>query len=193
VPQDRFWELRRSGVPSSWLVANLGDPVRDEFERRWLVEIEKPSYLGLDNLLPGSFETLKYLANVSRLVLLTMRRNREALLQQLNHLDIAIFFNSVLSPLDQMIAETTKAELILDNLPPNGRAAMVVGDSEADIATAKQLNLTVVCVESGIRSRAFLEALKPNQIIHSIAELPALLADEEFLGLLGTRSLSKGA
>ena len=59
-----------------------------------------------------------------------------------------------------------------------------MGDSEADIAAGKQLGIPVVCVDSGIRARPFLEALKPNLIIDILGQLPAVIEKSGTIGLL---------
>ncbi|MBI4571027.1 MAG: HAD hydrolase-like protein [Chloroflexi bacterium] len=53
---------------------------------------------------------------------------------------------------------------------------IVVGDTEADIAAARGLGLTLVCVATGLRSRRFLQELEPDYLLEAFAALPALLA-----------------
>lgn len=114
----RFWEHRRQGVPTDWLIASMGDSARKEFGRRWLEEIEQDAYLDMDELLPQAFEALTFLRMHYRLILVTMRRERHALMRQLVNLGIYRFFSAIISPPNNKNGSVTKAELILNNVPP---------------------------------------------------------------------------
>jgi phosphoglycolate phosphatase-like HAD superfamily hydrolase len=59
----------------------------------------------------------------------------------------------------------------------------VTGDTEEDISAARELDLTSVCVLSGLRSRGFLRDQQPDYLIDSVARLPALLSGIRLLAL----------
>lgn len=65
------------------------------------------------------------------------------------------------------------AELALSALGVDKAHAVYVGDSETDIATAKNAGLPVVAVSWGFRDRAVLEKLLPDLIIDKPSQLLA--------------------
>ena len=56
---------------------------------------------------------------------------------------------------------------------------MIIGDTEADIITGKNLGLYSIGVLSGIRSEDFLKKLNPDLIIKSIKDFPYELLMEK--------------
>lgn len=149
--------------------------IRTEFARRWLEIIEAPALLELDIVQPEAVESLEKLRSDGYpLRLMTLRRNREGLLLQLERLGIRCYFSDVVSPGGVGPAATDKTALVQDLLARDGRA-IVVGDTEADVTTARVLGLICVCVTGGLRDRSFLQALEPDVLISSLGELAAAL------------------
>ncbi len=175
-----FWDRRRRGEPADQTIANVGETVRSKFRQRWLESIETHPYISMDELLPRAAETLTDLSKRFCLVLVTLRRERELLIEQLSTLKIEHFFDTIISPPDKR-SISSKATLISQKVRPGSYPALVIGDSEADVSAAKKLGIRSVCVTSGIRERAFLEALDPDFIIGSIAEIPPLLQRADFI------------
>ncbi|HEY8489717.1 MAG TPA: HAD hydrolase-like protein [Dehalococcoidia bacterium] len=172
--QRAYWGRKRRGLGLEAVLLDAGPAARREYRRRWLAEVETAAFLQHDRLLPGARDALARLGVRARLVLVTLRRNRRTLVAQLDHLGISGFFAQVATPQTPTEHES-KAALIrrVDGLP--GPGALVVGDTEADVAAARELGLRSVAVLSGLRDRAFLEARRPDYIIQSITELPRLL------------------
>ena len=177
LPQARFWALKRQGAPLETLLSGWEEPAREAYSRRWLADIEAPSYTRLDRLIPAAREALTTLAQRFRLVLVTLRRDGGGLRQQLQRLGIDGFFAGLVAAADRPTGAYSKAELLRLSGAANGGRAIVVGDSEADVQAARELGLAVVCVLTGIRDRPFLEALKPDHIVESVGQLPELLRD----------------
>jgi phosphoglycolate phosphatase-like HAD superfamily hydrolase len=136
--------------------------------------VESPSYLRLDTAIPGARTALAALRARYDLVLVTMRHDRPALLEQLDRLALSGLFSAVHCR-DGDRDGLAKAELL-------GRGAdiapgsAVVGDSEADVEVARALGALAVCVTTGVRSRRYLRALGPDRLIASVALLPQALA-----------------
>lgn len=185
LSQEDYWRLRRLNAAPKEFLPGLDSIGREVFAQSWLAAIESPTVLGLDGLLPGIRETLRDLSQKHRLVLVTLRRSRERLLEQLHTLVLDVFFAKVLTTAEAGAAGEVKGRLIKrDGADP--KTAIVVGDSEADVQAARLAGLPAVCVCSGIRDRRFLAELAPDSIIESITELPALLSSEALLATPGS-------
>jgi phosphoglycolate phosphatase len=179
VPSDRaaYWAQKRAGRSSVALLAAAGaSPAQCEsFRRRWAEEIERPRWLGLDEVQPGAAAALAELRRHLPLVLVTLRQDRAALEAQLDRLGLTVFFRRVLSasPLAGD-GPTLKAALIARHAP--GAFGAIVGDTEIDLRTGKILGLPTIAVTCGIRDAAQLLAEQPDRILPDLAALtPAVL------------------
>jgi len=172
---DAFWELKRRAAPPDFILPGLDAAGREEYGRRWLAAIETAAYTRLDTLLPGALEALADLGRRFSLVLATMRHDEAALAVDLRRLGIQRFFSLVVTAAGRPPGDTAKGVLIRERAPLNGSAALLVGDSEADVQAARELGVPSVCVLTGIRDLAYLEALRPDYIIDSVAHLPGLV------------------
>lgn len=160
IPFERYWALKRADTPWAEI---LGNGLEKEFLARFRERIEQPSYLALDRLFPFTRPALDALA-AHELYLLTLRRSPEALQDQLDRLDLARHFKAVVSG-------ERKRELIA-TIP--GRE-FVVGDTEADVAAAREVGAISVAVASGIRNETVLRRAEPDHLADDISVLPKLL------------------
>jgi phosphoglycolate phosphatase-like HAD superfamily hydrolase len=176
LTKDRYWEYKRSKVPESQIVALTAIdhsvfPIYSEIRKRLL---EDPRYLDFDRLVLSSLNQI--LANLSKsccLYLVTMRKKRVTLLNQLKKLNLYCYFQDILSPSSELPSDAPsweiKANLICSRGKP--RPGIIVGDTEADILAGKELGLGTYAVLSGLRDRRFLVELDPDVIIYDISEL----------------------
>ena len=150
---DEYWRAKREGnVPVSQ--ANT-----EEFKRLWLEWIERRDLLRLDRVLPGARELLGTLGRENKLTLVTLRQSPEALREQLQRLELDRAFSKVLTARG---GAEEKARLIRQGgAAPTG---WLIGDTEADVMAAKLAGLKSCTVTWGLRSRAFLEKLKPDSL-----------------------------
>lgn len=120
------------------------------FNEKWMELIETKAYLALDVLKPGAESTLtKGKQYAERLILITRRRKRDALLEQLSALGILDFFDEVFTPL------VNKADF-LSNFPAG--KAVFVGDTEEDRDAAAAINAVFVGITTGLRTPELLRA-----------------------------------
>lgn len=171
LPNRRYWTLRRQGASSPSLAGDASDPVRREFSKLWMERIETAEYLDLDRPLPRARETLRLLRGDHRLVLVTLRHRETELLRQLENTGLKDELDAIVCPNGRPIA--SKADLLTKERP-DGRA-FVVGDSEADIALAKELDAPAICVSTGVRGRRFLEEAGADYVVDRVSSLPGLL------------------
>jgi phosphoglycolate phosphatase len=174
-----YWHLKRSKatwpelLPKSGLSADKVEEYLEEFRKK----IEDPEYLRIDKLVPGALEAIGLLATKYECYLLSLRRKQENLRAQLGWLDLAPHFTKILSGHSESDGVDVKVPLIRQTLGDD--KGVIIGDTEADIVTGKQLGLKTVAVLSGLRSRELLEVMQPDHLVASIAEAPTLLIPSE--------------
>ena len=174
LPEQTYWDARRNGASNADLMGDVDAECHDRFAQKWLERVESPSYVRLDTLIPGARATLDALRETYELVLVTMRQDRESLLEQLDELSLRKFFSAVYSR-DGSDEPTSKSKLIRlfdDNMRND---AAVIGDSEADVEAARDLGIESVCVTSGVRSRRYLDELEPDEVVSTVAQLRRIL------------------
>ncbi len=174
LPAQTYWDARRGGASNADLVGDVDAECQRRFAESWLERVESPSYVRLDTLIPGARATLAALRKSYELVLVTMRQDRESLLEQLDELSLRKFFSAVYSR-DGSSEPKSKSCLIRlfnDNVPDD---AAVIGDSEADVEAARELGIESVCVTSGVRGRRYLDELQPDEVVSTIVQLPRIL------------------
>lgn len=172
--KDRYWSLKRAktGWPELLAQSGLKTDTQHDFLEAFIARIEDPAYLELDTLLPETEETLRAASRSHTCYLVSLRRNKQNLLDEVQRLGIGTYFAEILSAHSESDGSDKKTELMKHKLEPN-ETALVVGDTEADIKAGKTLGLTTVAVLSGIRSDAFLAKLAPDFIITGVEDLQA--------------------
>lgn len=174
MPKDVYWDLKRKKtkwpvlLPKSQLSPNLEDAFLESFIPR----IEAIEYLRLDVLFPDSLSVVAALAARYSCDLVSLRRNAANLEEELAWLNLRPHFTKVLSGHSESDGYDKKIELIRNEL--GGGKGVIIGDTEADIVTGKELGLTTIAVTSGIRDEHFLRALEPDYIVKHISEVLAL-------------------
>jgi len=179
LEQQTYWARKRQKTrwPELLHASKLASDVEQDFLARFIDKIEAPAYLEQDALFPGARDALELLAErATERYLVSLRRQPTRLMAQLERLDVMQFFTDVLSGHSDNDGSDVKIELIGGKLTPPHRAAIVIGDTEADIAAGKHLGLTTVAVTSGIRDDAFLRALEPDYLLDSVGQLASVLA-----------------
>ena len=173
-PEPEYWARRLNGASNVALMAAGDGAARQLLLSRWLRLVESPAYLRLDTPFPGARRTISTLAHSHDLVLVTLRKQRGPLIDQLRELAMTKFFTAIYT-WDSAREAHSKPDIIRLFAPAYPRTAAVVGDSEADVEAARALGLRSICVENGLRHRRFLQRLGPDEIIPSIAQLPEAL------------------
>ncbi len=169
-----YWEIKRGRRDVDALPGYLPEHLIASYHQERINRIEAPEYLTYDRLLPGAQPALTSLATRDRLVLVTLRRNPAAVHQQLRDLAIDFVFDQIIvgHAADEEPHWRAKARLIERDNQCGRLPAVVVGDTEADVLAGRSLGLATIAVLSGIRNRELLEALQPNRLLASIAQLP---------------------
>ena len=177
TPLDRkkYWELKRDNISWNELLPMSGLEVnnRDDYLKLFIDRIESLEELYRDELFVDSLSTLKKLSsNGNKLYLLSLRRNSDALDKQIEKLGIGCFFEKILSGHSDTKEGTLlkKADIIKQTID-NPEDSIIVGDTEADVSAAQQLNATSIALLSGIRSKEFLKSMEPDYLVDGIGDV----------------------
>jgi phosphoglycolate phosphatase-like HAD superfamily hydrolase len=171
LDEDAYWNQRRSGKGTFDIITNLPEDAARSFRLTWLNRIERRDYLAMDRPFAGVAPALAELSRRHHLVLLTLRRDPEALAWQLDKTRLAPYFHEVISPWGEIPGR--KSELIAGDYAGE---TWVIGDSEADMDLASDLGARCICVPTGVRSREYLHSRGGVLTLGSAGELVAFLS-----------------
>ena len=184
LSKEEFWQLKRSRVPEKQIgmMSGLDEAQAQAFAQLRRQTVHTTPYFEYDNLAPGAVAALEKVQQAGvDLAVMTMRRMRELDYAFERH-DLGRFFpkdrcyclsNDYVKTRD-IDDKPLLMERALVELPPASDTWMV-GDTEADIITAKKHGVKVIGVLSGIRDRASLEVYQPDWIVKDLSEAVDLL------------------
>jgi phosphoglycolate phosphatase-like HAD superfamily hydrolase len=173
LDEDRYWDMKRNRVDRRQQLAATGaEHLYDEFLAAWLSRIESERYLALDRVQPGVVAKLdEWRRDGIRLVLVTMRHNRDALLRQLDGLALRSLFDAILSvgPTDPDVAKAAAVQpyLGMDSAGPT----LWIGDTEVDIRAARRVGAIACAVACGLRTSEYLASLSPDVLANDVAAI----------------------
>ncbi|WP_374361055.1 HAD family hydrolase [Pseudoduganella danionis] len=178
VPQaqlsfDAYWDFKRAKVSHEQLLQReFGYTAAqlDRFNVAWMDAIESPAMLALDTCLPGVAAALQRLQQQARLHVCTARQLRQPVLDQLERLQLASYFDSVM-----VTEQRSSKQALIAALPDLSHADWLLGDTGHDINVGKALGLHTCAVLSGFLSHASLLPYGAECILASVADfkLPA--------------------
>lgn len=174
-----FWRLKRSRVPEKQIaiISGLDEAQSKEFAQLRRQTVHSQPYFGYDELAPGAVDALEKVQQAGiDLAVMTMRRVRE-LDYAFDRHNLGRFFpkNRCYCLSDDYVKtrdvddKPLLMERALAELPPAEHTWMV-GDTEADIITAKNHGVEVIAVLCGIRDRSSLELYQPNYSVQDLSE-----------------------
>jgi phosphoglycolate phosphatase len=171
LDKNTYWTEKRENTkwPELLRMSGIETEKESEFLKMFIELIEQPDILKQDLLFGKSKKVLEELRENNSIYLLSLRRSHANLIGQLNHLGIEPLFTQVLSGHSDTVEGSLlkKAEVISATGIPYYDAA-IIGDTEADISAAKTLQIPIIAVSTGIRSKDYLEKLSPDYVVDSI-------------------------
>jgi phosphoglycolate phosphatase-like HAD superfamily hydrolase len=175
----RYWAAKRARRGENEILADLGAAaIAATYNPERLARIETSAYLRFDRVWPWSLACLQHLGRHATLVMVTARAHRDALLDQLDSLELRLPFHEILSEPGNDRVDLQKAGLIRDYLARHrlpAEAHWMIGDTEADVLAGKRVGLGTIAVLSGIRDEAHLRAANPDHLVPDIRVVPAIL------------------
>lgn len=172
----QFWQLKRAKVSEIDIALKSGlNPAQAQV----FVQIRQQNAHALanlkyDRLVPGATAALHQIKLHGDLVVMTMRRQQELdyAIAQFNLGDLLrrdrcySISNNYVKRQD-VLDKPLLVAAALAKLPP-AESTWMIGDTEADIVSAKTFNIPVIAVLSGIRDRSRLAAYDPDYIVKDL-------------------------
>jgi phosphoglycolate phosphatase-like HAD superfamily hydrolase len=177
LSKTEFWQLKRSRLPEKQIgiLSGLDETQAQAFTRLRRQTVHAQPYFQYDKLASGAVAALEQVQQAGiDLAVMTMRRVRELEYAFGQH-DLDRFFpknrcyclsNDYLKTRD-IDDKPLLMERALVELPPASDVWMV-GDTEADIITAKKHGIKAIAVECGIRDRERLQQYQPDLIVKDL-------------------------
>lgn len=163
--QDSYWSLKRLSIKEAAIVQrnmpNKGVSGYMEQRKRLL---EDPAYLVYDQIQKGVLETLTDWAREHQIYLVTLRRNRAALMSQLELLGIHDKFKKIFCAQGVEPSWKTKCEWIRA-CRSAAADSVIIGDTEVDVLAGRAAGIRTIALSCGIRSRRLLEQLAPDALL----------------------------
>ena len=173
VPQsdltyDRYWTFKQNDISNQTILATefgFDAAAIESFVADWMDRIEASEFLALDKNLPRIHEALGNLRKQAKLHLCTARRAKQPVYNQLKHLGLLPFFETI------MITEQcrTKEDLII-KIPDLNSCDWIIGDTGQDIQVGKFLGLRTCAVLTGFRNQHVLMGYQPDLILATAAD-----------------------
>ena len=167
-----YWHLKRqhTGWPEILARSGVDETQVASFEANFAELIELPESLGFDVLFPETIPVLTRLAATYRCTLVSLRSSATALRAQLAVFALTPFFDAIEIAAPGTDPAFQKARLIRKTVPADD-PAVVIGDTEADVAAANALGYLSIAVCSGIRDRNMLERDHPGYLVDDIGSV----------------------
>jgi len=171
-----YWNFKRNQTPEREILSKTDSiEIYDWYRHERIRIIEMNEYLRFDRLTPGAITVLENLSKSKELILVTLRRNKEQLINQLAGFGLEKYFKFILSaPGNSNPKWRIKYDLILNNYGNPEVGSIFIGDTETDILTGKNLGIKTIAVTKGIRTKEILMQFNPDHLINEIKELDDL-------------------
>lgn len=186
--QERFWHLKLERIPDEDIAQMTGFTSEqiDFFLATVRELVNQPKLLEFDRLQPWAMSALKQLHQAGvQLSLVTLRAHDQAV-QMLKRFGIYHYFASIQGSTDEFAAYDNYAHsktAILSKTMSSmalgeSESLWMIGDTEADILSAKALGVKSIALSCGMRSRAYLQRLEPYIVLDDLEAAAELVLDK---------------
>lgn len=168
MKKNYYIALKRSMIREKDLVKRLTKSktaIRDYLKER-AKAIEQPRYLKLDKPLSKNISALKRLRKKYRLILLTNRKDRNDLLDQLRQHKLADLFFEIYNA-----GYSGSKEQILKKCHYLTKESCLIGDTVEDALLGRRLGVKAVIVLTGLLDRKNATRLKPAFIVDDLRQI----------------------
>ena len=163
-----YWSLKQNKVSNETILAKTLDfdaIAIQRFTAAWMEHIEAPEFLALDTNFPGMHEALSRLGKQARLHVCTARQHRRPVIDQLDHLGLLPYFDSVM-----VTGQTQGKEHLIAAIPELDPQDWILGDTGKDIQVGQALGIKTCAVLSGFLSEQSLHPYGPDLILPSAVD-----------------------
>lgn len=175
--KEQYWQLKQEGWLQKQLLLkflHFSEEQATSFHERWIEQVETPAYLRLDELFPFTKPVLEESKQIATsLYLVTARRNRVNLIQQLNQLQLADYFTGIFAATPPIEKHTAVKVTV-------SAGDCWVGDTTADMKAARSLGIKSIAVCSGQQGEQQLKQMQPDFLLKDISQLPQCLKSSFF-------------
>ena len=173
LTKGEYWNLKRQNIKHKTIIENFFSNYNfDDFERKWLNNIENIQYLRYDKIFDDTINILQYLTLSKKynLYLLTARQSKENLYKELQKFQLLNYFENFKNV---FITEQkyTKTEIINQQFFNLSNDDFIVGDTINDILCGKELNIKTIALTNGFINKNILEKYQPNYLCNTLTEL----------------------
>lgn len=173
LTKGEYWNLKRQNIKHKTIIENFFSNYNfDDFERKWLNNIENIQYLRYDKIFDDTINILQYLTLSKKynLYLLTARQSKENLYKELQKFQLLNYFENFKNV---FITEQkyTKTEIINQQFFNLSNSDFIVGDTINDILCGKELNIKTIALTNGFINKNILEKYQPNYLCNTLTEL----------------------
>lgn len=170
LTKQEYWSLKRQNIKHKTIIENFCSNYNfDDFESKWLNNIENINYLSYDKIFDDTINILQYLTLSKKynLYLLTARQSKENLYKELTKFQILNFFKNIFITKQKY----TKTEIINQQFFNLSNDDFIVGDTINDILCGKELNIKTIALTNGFINKNILEKYQPNYLCNTLTEL----------------------
>lgn len=173
LPFEDYWNLRRTGLSNIEVLRQGGLQVADSgtADAMWRRDIESPSLLQMDRVLPGVVDWLHEWSCTVHFALITVRSHTDFVNEQLKRMDLIRHLAKVVVVGHGPSMGNIKAAAARGHVTRHPVAW--VGDTEVDIAAARELGAHPIGVTTGIRTAERLRVAGAEQILDSVTAIKA--------------------
>jgi phosphoglycolate phosphatase len=173
---DEYWELKRNKIGHNQILSDqfsYTDEAIDDFQKRWMKNIELPGWLARDKPFEGISVFLKEIRKYHTLFIVTARQSRAGVLNQVDQFRWLDVFEQIF-----VTEQKKQKEELIQTVKITGDD-WVIGDTGKDIEIGKQLGMNTAAVLSGFMNENRLAAYKPDIIIPGAVDFRYKKEDNE--------------
>lgn len=165
---EKYWWMKRNKIKQNVIlkesdfIGSCGD-----FMQLWMQNIEHKKYLEYDKLIDGVIYKLnEWKQSNIKLVLVTMRNNKENLYWQLEKNNLYSFFDRI------DVCSGGNGDAKYNSIKEvKFKKAVFIGDTETDERTAELLNIPFLAITAGLREKKYLNAEDYFESVFHINEI----------------------
>ena len=178
IPEKEYWGLRVENKPWQEIAkrSRLFPPRYKQYHEAFQERLETPELLTLDEIRPGVVTALGKLYTKTPIVLVTLRRDVDALESQVASLGLSKYFVTILGGAPPKTRRPDpdgrwkhKAKIVRDRYKLLPVESLYVGDTETDVKAARELGFEVWLLENGNRKKELQIKADPDRIEADLA------------------------
>lgn len=184
LPYREYVNIKRKLIPELFYAKNMQALIKNKYLKERELLLENFTLLKLDKIYPHVEATLSMLKSKHTLFLVTVRRRRDTLMQQLKFLGLSKYFSKIVSPPLSLLNKKPEElkQFLLDSLLKKHAKDkfIIIGDTEADILAGKKSNMQTIAVCNGLRTEKYLKSFSPDYIIESIKDVRKIIENTKY-------------